>query len=238
MNSICIATYNGMPYLREQLDSIFSQISKEDEVIIVDDRSTDDTFSYLKSLNHPQVMISQNEKNLGPSATFHRAIIQSKGNFIFLADQDDIWLPHKLKKCSEALKDAILVTHAVQFVDQNLKKIPYEMDLKGIPTSPVSIFIKNRFIGATLGFQKELKEQCVNQMANAPMHDWWLALIASKIGKIQVLNEKLLLYRRHETTLTKPKKSFQIRPISILYRAQLAYLLTLWELKRISNSKR
>ena len=96
MISVCIATYNGEKYLAEQLDSILLQVSEEDELIISDDGSTDHTLEILRTYaaNYPQIQLLQGPGQ-GVIANFAFALTHTKGEVIFLADQDDVWLPNK-----------------------------------------------------------------------------------------------------------------------------------------------
>ncbi len=99
VRSVCIATFNGGRYLREQLDSILSQLSAEDEVIISDDGSVDDTWDILTEYAEKDRRIKLfSGPRQGLIANFGYAIQQTKGELIFLADQDDVWLETKVKK--------------------------------------------------------------------------------------------------------------------------------------------
>ena len=57
MISVCIATYNGERFIREQVDSILRQLSSDDEIIVSDDGSTDDTISIINSIDHKRIRI-------------------------------------------------------------------------------------------------------------------------------------------------------------------------------------
>ena len=70
MVSVCIATYNGEKYLRQQIESILPQLSKEDEIVISDDCSTDRTVEILKEFNDERIKIFVNESNLGVVENF------------------------------------------------------------------------------------------------------------------------------------------------------------------------
>ena len=102
MISVCIATYNGEKYLAEQLDSILLQVSEEDELIISDDGSTDHTLEILRTYaaNYPQIQLLQGPGQ-GVIANFAFALTHTKGEVIFLADQDDVWLPNKVTTVTE-----------------------------------------------------------------------------------------------------------------------------------------
>ena len=90
--SVCIATYNGEKFIQKQIKSILSQISLNDEVIVVDDLSSDNTVKIIESLNDKRIKIYLNNKNQREVYSFNRAIELAKNNFIFLSDQDDIWI--------------------------------------------------------------------------------------------------------------------------------------------------
>ena len=105
MISVAMATFNGEPYIQEQLDSIYNQTRKVDEIIIVDDCSTDSTVRVIEQyiLSHKDIDIKlyKNEENLGYKKNFKKAISLCHGDYVFLSDQDDIWMTDKIEKCIE-----------------------------------------------------------------------------------------------------------------------------------------
>ena len=90
MISVCMATYNGEKYIQEQIDSILCQLSKDDELVISDDHSTDATCDIIKSYNDRRIKLFLNELAKGVTHNFENALLHSKGDIIFLADQDDV----------------------------------------------------------------------------------------------------------------------------------------------------
>src|SRR6185295_7207099 len=94
--SVCMATCNGAPYIKEQIDSILVQLSDHDELIISDDGSSDSTLEILQSYNH-QTKILPARKFDNPVKNFEHSLNHCKNEIIFLADQDDIWHPEKIK---------------------------------------------------------------------------------------------------------------------------------------------
>ncbi len=104
MISIAMTTFNGSRYIIEQLDSILHQTVLPDEVIICDDRSSDSTVQLVEDYIERNALsnwrISVNEKNLGWKQNFRRAVSMTKGDIVFFADQDDIWMPWKLEEMS------------------------------------------------------------------------------------------------------------------------------------------
>ena len=90
--SVCIATYNGEKYIDEQLLSILKQLGPDDEVIIVDDYSKDNTVDKIRKFNDPRVNIYENEVNRSHVYSFGRAISLATSDIIFMSDQDDLWI--------------------------------------------------------------------------------------------------------------------------------------------------
>ncbi|MCD7932673.1 MAG: glycosyltransferase [Tannerellaceae bacterium] len=118
MVSVCIATYNGEKYLKEQIDSILIQLEGEDELIISDDNSTDSTLQILKEYDDARIKTIEANQFNSPIYNFENAIKYSKGNIIILSDQDDIWYPYKVDKIKTFLKKYLLVFSNATIVDE------------------------------------------------------------------------------------------------------------------------
>ena len=95
MNSVCMASFNGERYIKEQIDSILLQIGEDDELIISDDGSTDQTVDVICSYRDDRIKFVRNVNRHGCIGNFENALRVASGDFIFLADQDDIWLSDK-----------------------------------------------------------------------------------------------------------------------------------------------
>lgn len=208
MISVCMATYNGGKFIREQLESILSQLPTDAEVIVADDGSTDDTLLVVESLKEPRVRVLPAEKHLGVIYNHERALQASKGEFIFLADQDDIWLPGKVEKVLAALKDADLVIHDAWMLrpsepsgsswvrDGKLSEIrPYT---KGVFAN----WWKNSFTGCCMAFRRSILDRALPFPRNLPMHDQWLGFVAEKFFRVSYVTEPLIEYRQHSGNAT------------------------------------
>src|SRR5215217_714545 len=104
--SVAMCTYNGARFVAEQLASIAAQTRPPDELVVCDDRSTDATIAYVREFARTApfpVRIFENEKNVGSTKNFERALELCEGDFIAFGDQDDVWLPEKLRKLEDAL---------------------------------------------------------------------------------------------------------------------------------------
>ena len=110
-----MTTFNGEKFIETQLNSILSQLDRDDEVIICDDGSTDKTLSIIASLNDPRINLFHNSfRNV--ILNFESALEKAKGEYIFLSDQDDIWYENKVSELSQVLESYDLVyTNATVF---------------------------------------------------------------------------------------------------------------------------
>jgi glycosyltransferase involved in cell wall biosynthesis len=94
--SVCMASYNGSKYIKNQITSILNQLAKSDQLVIVDDCSFDNTVNIIESLKDSRIKLFKNTKNIGVVGTFNRALKHANGDIIFLSDQDDEWLDNKV----------------------------------------------------------------------------------------------------------------------------------------------
>ena len=125
MISVCMASHNGGKYIKQQIDSILSQLSLEDELIISDDGSSDSTIEIIKRCNDSRIklyVMEHNSKGMKPhyyvTKNFENALKYVNGDYIFLSDQDDVWCPNKVEVCLEYLQDYDIVLHNLQCVDE------------------------------------------------------------------------------------------------------------------------
>lgn len=214
MISVAMTTYNGADYVATQLQSILNQSVEVDEVIIFDDCSTDDTADVVLSVEDSRVKFIRNTENVGYIQNFYNAIKACTGDFIFLSDQDDVWEFDKVEKIMQVMKE-----YKCEAVCTNFSLI----DKTGCELTTTKQFVPNRFFnelkiksdriidlsfdylmlgnvvqGATYCISKKTRELYLEIDNRTLYHDHQLLLIASKIGKVCFLNEKLIRYRIHE----------------------------------------
>ncbi len=202
--SIALATYNGSKFLREQLDSIYSQTYKNIEVVAGDDCSTDDTTAILEDYRKRYGLRYQvNERNIGFIRNFENTIALCRGEFIALADQDDIWLPEKLEALLNGLGNASLVYSDSFLVDETGRELSGSL-IQSSGVRPVSgknfeYFICNTCVtGCNTLFRRELLVKALPIPACERYHDWWFAVIASSQEGVNYLDRRLVKYRQHE----------------------------------------
>lgn len=200
--SVCMATYNGEKYIKEQLDSILSQLGENDEVIISDDISNDKTVDIIKSLNDKRIKIYVNDKKLGATANFNESLSKASGDIIFLSDQDDVWLDNKVKICLDRLETYDLIETNCKVVDENLN-ITHEsyFDVVNSGKGLVKNLYKSTYLGCCLAFNRKVLYAMLPIPNNLMMyHDWWIGFIAEQKFKVYFESKPLLLYRRHGNT--------------------------------------
>jgi len=200
--SVAMAVFNGEKYLKEQISSILVQLKENDELVISVDKSSDNSLEILKRLSKEDNRIKLIKgPNSGIIKNFESAILNCTGDYIFLSDQDDLWVKNKISKVKDCLKneDIDLVLHDAKVSDENLKITcgSFFKFRKSKPGIFKNIF-KNSYIGCCMAFKSKLKEKILPFPENIPMHDQWIGLIAEKYGKVKFLKEALIIYRRHE----------------------------------------
>lgn len=229
MRSICMGTYNGAKYIREQLDSILPQLREDDELILSDDGSKDETLEIVRSYNDSRIKIFENE-NHGVARNFENALNHASGDIIYFADQDDVWLPGKLDKMEAFLLeggyDVILCNCSLTDGSLNITKERHYNEKWPMKKSFLQNLVNNCWLGACMAFTKRVKEGCDPFPKNVVAHDLWISLFAQLHYKCGYLDEVLQLYRRHENTVSftggKSRNSLYFK---ISYRAYLAWHL-------------
>ena len=209
MISVCIATFNGERFLKEQLDSILLQLSEDDEIIISDDGSVDKTLSIINSYADNRIRLFKHNKVTQKytfsytTANVKNALKQAKGDIIFLADQDDVWLPNKIEVMSKHCQNYDLVVADCIEVDKELHTIcESHFQLYNAKIGFWHNFIGPCcYLGANMCFKRELMSKFMDIPDTVP-HDLWIGIITNMNGKMLLLPEKTMLYRRHDANVS------------------------------------
>ncbi len=212
--SIALCTYNGEKYLTEQLQSLFDQTIKPDEIVVSDDGSVDGTLSIIDSFrqrNLIPIRILPHDKNLGVYKNFIYCIEQCEGDIIFTCDQDDYWKADKLKKhmrihMNQPMVD--LVYSNAEVVLNTLDNTLYPLwdpqsilNLRNGKSSFNSLVVKGQSIaGCCMSFKKSFFDRIL-PVPNMVYHDDWIATSACLSGKIVGIPEPLIKYRQHENNV-------------------------------------
>lgn len=193
-----MATRNGATFLKEQLDSIMQQLGPEDEIVISDDCSSDDTLTVIRTFQDPRIRLLESSSEKGIVKNFEASLRASEGHFIFLADQDDVWLPGKVKKMLEAMNHYDLVLSDCHLVDDRLSVLQesfYDFNKSG--KGFVRNLFRNSYMGCCMAFTRKLKDRALPFPPDIPMHDFWIGLIGEVYFKVHFMPDVLVLHRRH-----------------------------------------
>jgi len=200
-----MATFNGAPYVAGQLRSILAQLGSGDEVCIVDDASTDATCGVIASIADPRLRLQVQPTNRGVRASFETALGGCRGEFVFLADQDDVWLPGKRDALAAALQSgAILALSDATVIDAEGREVERSFMARrgGFRGGFLATLVKNRFLGCALAFRRELLADILPIPPQVPMHDMWIGALAALRGRVAYIDRPLMQYRRHGANLS------------------------------------
>lgn len=207
--SVCMATYNGEKYIEEQLNSILIQLESTDEVIISDDNSSDNTIKLIEKINDQRIKIYYNQGKKGYTSNFENALRYAKGEYVFISDQDDVWIAGKVKNNIEYLQKYDLVVTNSKITDEFLNVT--NESFFTIFNSGTGIFknlIYNTYYGSCMAFKKKILDYALPFPKNREVgFDLWIGFVSEMIGKVIFINEPFLLYRRSDSTVTIINKS-------------------------------
>jgi len=198
--SVCMATYNGEKYIKEQITSILSQLNDGDELIISDDKSSDRTQDIIFEFRDPRIKFVINEGERGYTRNFENAIRHATGDVIFLSDQDDVWMENKVELMLKRLRDCDLVVSDAEIVDANLETLfPSHFELFKVKKGFWVNFCKTRYVGACMAFKKELLKKALPfpKKQKYCAHDYWLTIVGEMYYKVELERTPLIKYRRH-----------------------------------------
>ena len=204
MISVCIATYNGERYIRQQIESIVCQLNVDDEIIVSDDGSTDGTLDIVKGIGDKRIKIIEGPGRKSPILNFECALKASKGDFIFLSDQDDVWKPDKVEICMEWLKTYHCVVSDAEVTDNRLKPLyPSLYAIMQVRQGRIYNTIwKNGYTGCCMAFRRNVLEASLPFPKNIPMHDIWIGNVAAYKYNVIFIPDRLIHFRRHENTIS------------------------------------
>lgn len=199
MVSVCMATFNGEEFIIQQIQSILNQLDITDELIISDDGSTDKSISLIESLNDKRIKIFPDNNFKSPIYNFENALKHAVGDYIFMSDQDDLWIENKVKIMVEQMELGYdLVISDCELVDQNLIKWnPSYFHFNKSGPGIIKNIIKNSYMGCCMAMSKRLLDTCLPFPRNLPMHDSYIGLVGELKFKVKFINVPLLLHRKH-----------------------------------------
>lgn len=201
MISVCLASYNGGRFIGAQVASILAS-PRVSELLVSDDGSTDDTLQVLRAIADPRLRILSGPRR-GVIRNFEFLLGQAAGEYIFLSDQDDVWLENKVDVMMEALEDVDLAVSDCTIVDSGLRGAGRSLfEIRGAGAGVVRNLLKNSYLGCCMAFRRGVLNYVLPFPRAVPMHDWWIGLMANLKGRVKFVPQALVLYRRHEANVT------------------------------------
>lgn len=203
--SVCIPAYNNAGYIKETIDSILNQTYSNIELIISDDKSTDNTIEVIESIGDSRIKLYKNEKNLGMSGNWNRCLELCQGEFMKLICADDMLAKDAIEKEVNALlenPEAVMVESDTRLVDLNGKyKGWYKRRgnglVEGKKIARAGVFSQNYF-GAPLAntFRRSAYEKVKGFDTNfVYILDYDFLIRIACLGKIYVIHEPLNFFR-------------------------------------------
>ena len=210
---VVLPTYNGAPYLEAQLASISAQTHRPERVLLRDDGSSDGTEALICQLQERYgawLQVLPADGNLGCTSNVNRLLQATMAPYVALADQDDLWLPHKLERSLAEMQELeasrgsttpLLVHGDLELIDAHGERLGcrylQRQRLDPRRCAPVDLALTNVVTGCTALLNRALLQKALPIPPEALMHDWWLALVASAFGDIALEEVPGVLYRQH-----------------------------------------
>jgi len=237
--SVCIATYNGSKYIKQQLDSILIQLGENDEVIISDDSSTDNTIEIIRSINDKRILLFEGMLFSHHTPNFEFALAQSTGDYIFLSDQDDIWLCNKvsimmswLEKYNLVVSDCLVVNEVLEVISPSVYNGNHNR------SGFIRNIIHNHFLGCCMAFDRRILDLSLPFPSSILSHESWIGSVAEVFGKTKFIPEKLIMYRRHNSNNSNTLKGSTLTFIEKFnYRFMIIFNIIALLIKYLLNNK-
>jgi len=202
--SVCMAAYNGARYIEAQIASILPQLAPNDEIVIVDDASNDDTVARINKMRDSRIRLYVHKRNEGVVATFEDALRCATGKILFLCDDDDLWAPTKVERTLREFEqhpEAQVVASRVALIDERGSPLPdSRVNRNGVfQTGFWRNIVKNHYQGSAMAIRASFLGQVLPfPCGTLFLHDVWIGTRNdARGGRTVFINEPLVFYRRH-----------------------------------------
>lgn len=200
MVSVCLISFNGEKYIAQQIQSILVQLNEHDELIVSDDGSTDKTLDIVAGFKDPRIKIIEHESFHNPTFNMEFALKHAQGDYIFMSDQDDVWLPNKVDTMVKALQNFDYVISDCYVTDENLNVIydtRYVKEMKIRKNKYLALFFTTPYQGSCVAFRRDILQKALPFPSYIQSHDRWIGNVAAFFYRITFIPDKLMYYRRH-----------------------------------------
>lgn len=222
-----MATFNGATHVATQITSILKQLNAEDQLIVVDDQSTDNTVEIIRNFKDPRIQLAINPVNVGAALTFNRALMEALGDIVFLSDQDDRWHDRKVAEVVEIMETGKLdlvvhdaaVMRGVEVVHESL------FEMAGSSPGVIKNIVSNTFTGCCMAFRRDILRDVLPISAHIGIfHDAWIGVLAQYFGyKVAFVQISLMDFIRHGANASTLKR----RKIVPIIFDRIAFIIAL-----------
>lgn len=210
---ILLGTFNGARYLQAQIESLHAQQDVSFRILVRDDASTDDTPAIIARYRRAapdSFVILSNPAPEGAIRNFSALLERSEAPYVALCDQDDVWVPHKLRALHTKMRELearagpdtpMLVHSDLRVVDDSLRELhPSFWRYSGFDPGHATfarLLVKNTITGCATLANRALVRLALPIPSSAILHDYWLALVCAAAGRSATVREPLVAYRQH-----------------------------------------
>ena len=214
--TVCIPVYNGDRFIEEQIKSIQDQLIDGDEMLIADDCSTDKSIEAISMLNDKRIKVIKRASNLGVNKNVSDLLLRARMDYIFLADQDDLWIPGRLDLMIERLENGRkgLAVGNASCVDSQSRKLAqrfYDVSQRDSSSSFKNIIkiILGRiaYNGCCMVMTKDFRDHVCPIPSFVESHDLWFALVANARKSLEHIDEDVTFRRIHSENLSLRRRS-------------------------------
>ena len=208
--TILLSTWNGERFLPDLLRSLAAQSVHSFSLLVRDDGSSDGSAALIERWNGAVTRLPSNGENLGAAASYGKLLRAATGRYLMFADQDDFWRPDKIARTLAHMKrlEACCKESTPLLVHTDLRVCGPELEpvapslfryqaLNPARSSLRDLMIQNNVTGCTMMINRALADQ-VEIPPEAICHDWYLAMAAAALGRVEFLDEALVDYRQHD----------------------------------------
>lgn len=228
--SVAMATYNGADFVEEQIRSILPELAGTDELIVVDDASTDNTVEVVRGIGDSRIRLYPRSENRGYVRTFEEAIGCARGEYIFLADQDDVWIPGRVDRMLSVLRTHLFVASNMVILETGARP-RWSFTSSADGRWARNLLLIGSGVSGYYGCGMAMRRRALDLVTPFPpylveSHDLWLAIAGNLAHSIGHVEEPTLRRRVHDSNVT-PDRPRGVRQVLAARIMLLRCVLTL-----------
>lgn len=227
--SVCMATFNGASFVREQIESILADLEPSDELLVVDDGSVDDSVGVVASIEDPRITLFESGSNHGHVRAFETVLGKAHHDVIMLADQDDLWPAGRREVLVGALARADVAAGNYQAFGTRAgdPSRPLRSSYDGHPVGNVIGLVLGRrpYFGCCMALRRDFRGVVLPFPKAVEAHDHWLAIVGNVAGRVAHVEDAVTVRRLHSANLTPTTRRALGRVVATRLR-QLVLVLT------------